>query len=244
MGTGSLLRDARAVSIAPRLRGSRLGARLLGLVLLVIFAPLIAVLALVVRCTSAGPALFRQVRLGRSGKPFVMLKLRTMIDGAAELEPDSWTRHNDPRVTTAGAILRRWHLDELPQLVNVVRGEMALVGPRPETPRIAERLRCTIPGYDDRHSVLPGIVGLAQVNLPPDTDVAGVRNKLALDLEYVGTATLSLDLRMLIWSCARLVGLPFEPTTRFLGLRRDVSEPSHAVAVDPSSAGNRQIDAA
>lgn len=227
LGTSSPLRHTRAIAIAERLRGDRLGARLLGLVLLLVFAPLIAVLALVVRCTSAGPALFRQVRLGRGGRPFAMFKLRTMVENAADLQPDSWTRQNDPRVTAAGAILRRWHLDELPQLVNVVRGEMALIGPRPETPRIAQRLRRTIPRYDDRHSVLPGIVGLAQINLPPDTDIESVREKLALDLEYIRTSTLSLDLRMLIWSCARLIGLPFESTTRVLGLRRAVRAPSH-----------------
>ncbi len=218
--------------------GSRLVAnRAAALLLLVVATPVLALLSLLIRLTSPGPVLFRQVRLGLHGQRFAMLKLRTMIDGAESMQPHSWTQKNDPRITPVGAILRRWHLDELPQLINVVRGEMALVGPRPETPEIAARLRPLIPDYDRRLEVMPGIVGLAQINLPADSGVESVRKKLHLDLEYIRTATPWLDLRMLAWSCLRIAGLPSAPTSRWLALDRTVepdqprrTRPEHVVA--------------
>ena len=103
---------------------------------------------------------------------------------------------NDDRTTAVGRFLRKSHLDELPQLVNVIKGEMDLFGPRPERPEFAEILSQKLPKYNLRHRVLPGITGLAQVNLPPDTDLDSVRRKLELDLEYIQTGSLLLDTRM------------------------------------------------
>lgn len=209
--------------VAPYLTTGRACTRLLGGVLLTLSVPLIAVLALLIRATSPGPILFRQERVGRGGRTFTMFKLRSMVDGAQGLRPAAWTCAADPRITPIGSRLRRWHLDELPQLWNVVRGEMALVGPRPERPEIAARLVDLVPGYELRQQVLPGIVGLAQINLPPDTSVDSVRKKLQLDLEYLRTAGPGLDLRMLAWSCARLLGVPFDLATRSLGLTREAA---------------------
>lgn len=215
-------------AIAPYLMTRRPGTRLLAGVFLIAAAPLIVGLGLMIRLTSRGPVLFRQVRLGVDGRPFTMLKLRTMIDGAEKLRPGDWTRVEDTRITRLGRHLRRWHLDELPQLVNVVRGEMALVGPRPERPDIAARLAEQIAGYAQRQRVLPGIVGLAQINLPPDTGVDCVRRKLHLDVEYMRTASFGLDLRMIAWSAARLIGVPFDLATGALGLLRDIPIPDAA----------------
>jgi len=237
----------------PYLTSRRVGNRIAAASILLLAAPIVAVLALLIRSTSRGPALFRQTRLGRGGRPFEMLKLRTMVVGAETMRPGSWTGVDDARITPLGWRLRRWHLDELPQLVNVVRGEMALVGPRPERPEIARRLREVVPGYDDRLQVAPGIVGLAQINLPPDTSIDSVRAKLALDLEYIRTASLGLDLRMLLWSCARLAGIPFGVATRALGLERaphdgDTAAPERESILNRGggrlSADARRIDAA
>jgi lipopolysaccharide/colanic/teichoic acid biosynthesis glycosyltransferase len=222
--------------VTPYLTGRRLGNRLLALLLLVAAAPIIAILALAIRVTSPGPVFFRQVRVGKGGRPFTMLKLRTMIEGAESLRPGAWTRAEDPRITAFGRRLRLWHLDELPQLANVVRGEMALVGPRPERPEIAAELGRLVDGYEHRQRVLPGIVGLSQINLPPDTSIDSVRRKLRLDLEYLRTAGPALDLRMIAWSCARLIGVPFDLATGYLGLARDTA--AGAPADTPARASN------
>jgi len=150
--------------------------RLTAICLLVICAPIIAVLIVLVRITSRGPALFKQVRVGRDGKNFVMYKLRSMIEDAESETGPVWTQDlNDPRVTSFGRILRKSHLDELPQLFNVARGEMAMFGPRPERPELVRLLAERIPGYLNRLSVRPGITGLAQINLPPDSSPTRVR---------------------------------------------------------------------
>lgn len=221
---GSRANERPACAVSPYLTKRRIGTRLLGLLLLAAAAPILAFLALAIRLTSPGPVLFRQIRVGKDGRLFTMLKLRSMIDGAERLQPATWTRTADPRITALGRYLRLWHLDELPQLVNVVRGEMALVGPRPERPEIAAELSRLVDGYEQRHRVLPGIVGLAQINLPPDCSLDCVRRKLRLDLEYLRTAGPGLDLRMIAWSCARLAGVPFEIATTGLGLARDTGE--------------------
>src|SRR5574341_756812 len=182
----------------------------IALVLLGVAFPLIGVMVLLVRLTSRGPGLYRQTRLGKNGQPFVIYKIRTMRDGAERETGATWTTHDDPRVTPVGRYLRRKHLDELPQLFNVITGDMALVGPRPERAELVHMLVTQIPGYLDRLKVLPGIVGLAQINLPPDTCLESVRRKLELDLEYIRTASIRLDLRMLVWAGLRLAGVPFQ----------------------------------
>jgi len=195
-------------------------SRGVALLLLIPGCPIMLLTALVVRLTSPGPGIYRQVRVGLGGRPFVMYKIRTMRHDAEARTGAVWAQHNDPRVTRVGRIIRGLHLDELPQLLNVLRGEMALVGPRPERPEFTQRLSREIPGYLDRLAVLPGITGLAQINLPPDTDLDSVRRKLVLDLEYVHHANLWLDLRILLCTSTRLFGMHTDIARRLLGLRR------------------------
>lgn len=194
--------------------------RVLGALLLIPALPVIGLLVMWVRLTSAGPGIFRQKRVGLNGRPFVMYKLRTMrVDAEAKSGP-VWALADDPRVTPLGRILRRLHLDEFPQLINVLKGEMALIGPRPERPEFVQKLAREIPGYLDRLSVRPGITGLAQINLPPDTDLESVRRKLALDLEYVERGCLLLDLRIFAATLFRLLAFPNKAALALLGLTR------------------------
>jgi lipopolysaccharide/colanic/teichoic acid biosynthesis glycosyltransferase len=203
-----------------------IAGRLAALLLLISTAPLIALLMGAVRLTSKGPALYGQRRVGRRGLVFTIWKLRTMRCDAEQATGPVWASLGcDPRVTPLGYWLRRLHLDELPQLVNVLRGEMALVGPRPERPEFVTVLAEQIPGYLDRLEVLPGITGLAQVNLPPDSDLNSVRRKLVLDLQYIREASAQLELRIVLCTALRLVGLRGGRAVRLLGLHRNVELP-------------------
>ncbi|MFM8218713.1 MAG: sugar transferase, partial [Planctomycetaceae bacterium] len=136
----------------------------LSLVLLVLALPIMAVAAALVRCSSSGPAIYRQIRLGLGGRPFVIFKLRTMVDGAEKATGPVWSSGvgRDQRITPLGSFLRNTHVDELPQLFNVLMGQMSLVGPRPERPEFVEPLLDQLPGYAHRLRVLPGVTGLAQ----------------------------------------------------------------------------------
>jgi lipopolysaccharide/colanic/teichoic acid biosynthesis glycosyltransferase len=184
-------------------------------ILLVVTAPVMMVALILVKLTSRGPVIYSQVRLGWVGRPYTIYKIRSMQHNCEAATGPRWAVKHDPRVTRVGAVLRVTHLDELPQLVNVIRGEMSLVGPRPERPAIAAELRKTILFYDERITIRPGLTGLAQVQLPPDMDVDGVRRKLALDLYYIQNRTLSLDLRLLLATAAGVLGIPFR-ITQFL----------------------------
>ena len=137
------------------------------------------------KLTSPGPAFYTQTRVGQGGRPFTIYKLRTMIHNCESLTGPRWCMPGDPRVTPAGWLLRVTHLDELPQLLNVLRGEMSLVGPRPERPEFLPQLERALPAYRQRLVVRPGVTGLAQVKLPADTDLDSVRRKLAHDLYYI-----------------------------------------------------------
>jgi lipopolysaccharide/colanic/teichoic acid biosynthesis glycosyltransferase len=194
------------------------------LVLLILTAPVIAVATLLVRLTSRGPAFFRQTRLGRYGKPFTIYKLRTMWHNCESLTGARWSVPGDDRITPVGRWLRRTHIDELPQLWNVVCGDMSLIGPRPERPEFLPQLQRAIPHYPDRFLVRPGVTGLAQVQLPPDTDIASVRRKLAYDLYYVHCLSPWLDLRILLSTVLYLSGASVNSLSRFLFLvpRREV----------------------
>jgi lipopolysaccharide/colanic/teichoic acid biosynthesis glycosyltransferase len=203
--------------------------RILGLAMLIPLLPLIGMLILAVRLSSRGPGVFRQTRVGKGGRIFIMYKLRSMrVDAELGTGPVWSSAAKDPRVTLFGYWLRRLHLDELPQLFNVVRGEMSLVGPRPERPEFVTVLAEQIPGYLNRLTVQPGITGLAQINLPPDTDLDSVRRKLILDSEYIRTAGLSFDLRILVCTLLRTVGLRGGRSVRLMGLERTVKLPSCA----------------
>lgn len=199
-------------------------SRLLSLVLLVVAAPVIVLLIAIVRITSRGAGLYQQVRVGKNGKIFVMYKIRSMVVDAEVGTGPVWTQgKNDPRITRIGWLLRKSHLDELPQLLNVVRGEMSLFGPRPERPEMVHILADSIPGYWNRLSVRPGITGLAQINLPPDTDIESVRRKLKLDLDYVRNANLWMEVRMFVWTGMRLFGIPSSLATKAMALGRNVA---------------------
>lgn len=187
--------------------------------------PLMGFLVVLVRLTSRGPGLYRQQRVGKHGRLFWIYKIRTMrIDAEARTGP-VWTDENDPRITVVGRWLRRLHLDELPQLFNVLMGQMTLIGPRPERPEFTQHLARAIPGYLARYLVLPGITGLAQINLPPDSDLDSVRRKLVLDLEYVKKANFWLDFRIMLCTALKMLGLPGLKIAGWLKLRRSVQVP-------------------
>jgi lipopolysaccharide/colanic/teichoic acid biosynthesis glycosyltransferase len=188
------------------------------LLLLVPVAPVVLLAALLVKLTSRGPAFYSQVRLGRHGRPYRIYKIRTMYHNCESLTGPRWATPDDPRITPVGRFLRDTHLDELPQLWNVLRGDMSLVGPRPERPEFVPVLEQAIPHYRERLWVRPGIAGLAQTHLPADTDLDSVRRKLVYDLYYVRHAGLWLDLRIMLCTGGRLFGIPFRVSARLLGL--------------------------
>jgi len=170
--------------------------------LMVVTFPLIMILAVAVKLSSAGPAFYGQTRLGKNGRTYRMYKLRTMVHNAEKHTGPVWAARGDSRITAVGKILRDTHLDELPQLWNVLRGEMALVGPRPERPEIAARITSRIPQFRDRLQVRPGVTGLAQMLLPADdptdAELAGLRKKLSHDLYYIDQLSAWLDVRVAI----------------------------------------------
>jgi exopolysaccharide biosynthesis polyprenyl glycosylphosphotransferase len=174
--------------------------------LLILTTPLLALLMLAVRLTSPGQAIFRQARVGKDGSRFTLLKLRTMsvADDTVSDESAVWATDEDHRITRLGRPLRRYRLDELPQLWNVLRGELALVGPRPEQIPIVDRLEREIPFYSARHAVRPGLTGWAQVNLGYAGSIEGARAKLQRDLYYVKHRSLRLDL-LILWLTVKAV---------------------------------------
>jgi lipopolysaccharide/colanic/teichoic acid biosynthesis glycosyltransferase len=154
-----------------------------------------------------GTIFYRQRRVGKGGSEFTILKFRTMLPSQGGT---SWTEHDDPRVTRVGRWLRRTHLDELPQVLNILRGDLALVGPRPEQPAYVEELRQKIPFYDIRHLVHPGLTGWAQVKFDYGATVADALEKLQYEFFYLRHQSLSLDarivartLRSVIWHKGR-----------------------------------------
>jgi lipopolysaccharide/colanic/teichoic acid biosynthesis glycosyltransferase len=180
--------------------------------------PILAVAALLVRLTSRGPAFYSQTRLGLNGRPFTIWKLRSMIDNCESLTGARWSLPGDPRITPVGWVLRKTHIDEIPQLWNVLRGEMSLVGPRPERPEFVPELERALPAYRQRLNVRPGVTGLAQVQLPPDTDVESVRRKLAHDLYYVRHISPWLDAKLMACTAVYALGVPFRYLSRLLGV--------------------------
>jgi lipopolysaccharide/colanic/teichoic acid biosynthesis glycosyltransferase len=188
----------------------------LALVLLLPSMFVVAVAMMLVRLTSRGSPLYCQTRLGLGGRPFTIYKIRTMYFNCERLTGPRWWMPGDPRVTWIGRLLRATHIDELPQLWNILRGEMSLVGPRPERPAIATQLERVLPRYRERLRVRPGVTGLAQVQLPPDTDLASVRRKLACDLAYIAQVNPWLDLRLIIATALGILGTPTSVTCGLL----------------------------
>jgi sugar transferase (PEP-CTERM system associated) len=165
----------------------------LGFVLLL---PLGLAIAALIKLDSPGPVFYRQTRVGLHGQPYVMWKFRSMAHDA-ENSGVRWAALRDPRVTRIGRWLRKWRIDELPQLINVLKGEMSLVGPRPERPMFVQGLRGDIPFYDVRHTVRPGITGWAQIRFRYAASTEDTHVKLQYDLYYVKNLSLWLDLRIL-----------------------------------------------
>lgn len=165
------------------------------LICLVLFSPVMLVTAVLIRLTSPGPLIFKQERVGLHNRPFVMYKFRSMEVQKANAERQGWTTRHDPRVTGLGKFIRRTSIDELPQLVNVLKGEMSLIGPRPERPQFVEKFREEIPRYMIKHQVRPGMTGWAQVNgYRGDTSI---RKRIEYDLYYIENWTLGLDIKIL-----------------------------------------------
>lgn len=162
---------------------------------IVITSPVMLVSAILVKLTSPGPVIFKQERVGLHNKPFYMYKFRSMEQQSPKEEKKAWTVRNDPRVTPVGKFLRRTSLDELPQLFNILRGDMSLVGPRPERPLFVEKFREEIPRYMVKHQVRPGLTGWAQVNgLRGDTSI---RKRIEYDIYYIENWTLGFDIKII-----------------------------------------------
>jgi exopolysaccharide biosynthesis polyprenyl glycosylphosphotransferase len=180
---------------------TRGGDILLSLALLLFTLPLMLLTALLIKLDSPGPVLYRQQRVGLHGRPFMLFKFRSMrLD--AEARGPVWASVRDPRVTRIGAVMRATRIDELPQLMNILRGEMSFIGPRPERPHFVERLASVVPLYRERARVKPGLTGWAQVNYPYGASVEDARAKLSYDLYYVkhrGPALIVLILVSTVW---------------------------------------------
>jgi len=168
----------------------------ISLTLLIFTLPLMLLVALLVRLDSPGPVLYRQERVGLGGRSFTLLKFRSMR-ADAEARGPVWAKQRDARVTRIGSFMRRTRIDELPQLLNVLRGEMGFIGPRPERPHFVEKLAEVIPYYRERARVKPGLTGWAQVNFPYGASIEDARGKLSYDLYYVKHRSLLLDLSIL-----------------------------------------------
>jgi exopolysaccharide biosynthesis polyprenyl glycosylphosphotransferase len=166
--------------------------------MLVLTLPLMVLTALAIKADSPGPVFYRQQRIGQSGKPFMLFKFRSMTADAEVSGRPLWAQQMDPRVTKVGRLMRATRIDELPQLVNVIGGEMSLVGPRPERSHFVEQLERSLPFYRQRGFVKPGLTGWAQVNLPYGASVEDAREKLSYDLFYVKNRTILLDAVILL----------------------------------------------
>jgi lipopolysaccharide/colanic/teichoic acid biosynthesis glycosyltransferase len=180
----------------------------LGALLLILCSPVVLMAALAVRVSTPGPAFYTQTRVGKGGRLFRIYKLRTMYHNVEKVSGIRWSTPGDSRITRLGQFLRRTHIDELPQLINVLRLEMSLVGPRPERPEIIPVLEEKLPNYRTRLQIRPGVTGLAQLRLPADTDIPGVRRKLIYDLHYIREIGPWLDIRLMGCTVLKMTGVP------------------------------------
>jgi len=178
---------------------------MLSLIGLAMFGLMLPLLALAITLDSPGPLFYRQERVGRAGRLFMLTKLRTMVPDAEAQRGPLWAVAHDPRITRVGALLRRTRLDEVPQLLNVLAGEMSLVGPRPERPYFVERLQNSIPFYRTRLTVRPGLTGWAQVNYRYGSSEEDALVKLKYDLYYIRHQSILLDALILLRTVARVV---------------------------------------
>ena len=191
---------------------------LLGLLLLTCLSPVIIGGAVAVKLTSPGPAFYCQTRLGRKGRKFTIVKLRTMVHNAEALTGPVWAQSNDPRTTRLGRFLRNTHIDEFPQLFNVVTGRMGLIGPRPERPEIATSVEWDIPHFRQRLQVRPGITGLSQLVLPADSDIEDVRKKFLTDIYYIQNMNPVLDAQVSFYTLTYLLSASWHGLRHFVSL--------------------------
>jgi sugar transferase (PEP-CTERM system associated) len=182
----------------------RILSTLMAFTLSILTLPLIPFIALIIAYTSPGPLLYRQKRVGLQGRVFECLKFRTMKADAEADTGATWASDDDPRITAAGRMLRRWRLDEIPQIWNVLRGDMAFVGPRPERPEFVTKLSGQIPYYNIRHALRPGITGWAQINYGYGSSVEEAKEKLRFDLFYIRNVYVTLDL-LIVFNTVRAV---------------------------------------
>lgn len=218
--------ERASASVVPAERSESL-SRILNVIVatvgLIVAAPVMLVIFVVIKLSSKGPALYNQTRVGLDrrwretlalherrdddvgGRPFTMYKFRTMIVDA-ERNGAVWATQHDPRVTAFGRFLRKFRLDELPQLWNVLKGDMNIVGPRPERPTIVQQLRADIVEYQWRHRVKPGLTGWAQINQKYDTSIEDVRSKVRYDLEYIGRQSATEDLKIMLRTIPAVLG--------------------------------------
>lgn len=217
------------------------------LALSVLAIPIIVAAAGVIKISSRGPVFYRQFRVGRQGRPFRIIKLRTMIHEAEAACGPVWSSGSaDPRVTPFGRMLRNTHIDEFPQLANVLAGQMSLIGPRPERPEFVRNFESSIPEYSQRLSVRPGITGYAQIVLPPDTDDAGidgVRAKVQYDLCYILNMNPWLDIKIAISTAGLLLSVLWHYICRAFSLPAcsDVNQTLFEVANENRTDSERGI---
>lgn len=174
------------------------------LVGILVFGPVMLLCALLIKVSDpAGPVLYRQVRVGLNGRLFTIFKLRSMYVDAEKHGKAQWAGKDDPRIIPVCRWMRKSHVDELPQLLNILRGEMSLVGPRPERPELFESLSRELPDFEKRLAVKPGLTGMAQIKNGYDTDINSVRRKLEYDLEYIENMSLGLEIKLIIATVAK-----------------------------------------
>ena len=175
------------------------------LIVLGLGLPLWVLIAILIKIDSRGPVIYKQERVGKDGKIFTLYKFRSMYENAEALTGPTWATKNDPRVTRVGKILRKLHLDEIPQFINVLKGDMSLIGPRPERPVFVEKLSKEIPLYRRRLKVKPGITGWAQVKYKYDESIEDVKKKLQYDLFYIENMSLRMDLKIIAYTILHIL---------------------------------------
>ena len=169
----------------------------LSILCLTIASPILIFAAILIKLNSKGSVIYKQSRVGQKGKTFQIYKLRTMCLDAEKATGAVWAKENDPRITSVGRVLRKAHIDEIPQLINVLKGEMSIVGPRPERPELVRDLKTLIHDYEKRLQIKPGITGLAQVWHKYDETIEDVKKKVKYDLLYIKRMCLLADLRIM-----------------------------------------------
>jgi exopolysaccharide biosynthesis polyprenyl glycosylphosphotransferase len=176
-----------------------------GVILLILFLPLFIIIALAIKLETKGPVFYSQVRVGKDNKQFRIYKFRSMVKDAEKKSGPVWAQRSDPRVTKIGHLMRATRIDELPQLINILKGDMSFVGPRPERPFFIESFKEQIPLYENRLKVKPGITGWAQVKWRYDETIEDVKEKLNYDLYYINNHSLWLDLKIFLLTIPTVV---------------------------------------